>query len=74
MSETTGIIVTVVGIAISAAGMYLLSQTVRQKLGLLLVIAGFTIAGAGMLALGDDWVQERPPATVAPSESATPAS
>jgi hypothetical protein len=44
---------------------------VRQKLGLLIVIVGFTIAGIGMLAIGDDWVQERPPVTAVPDASPT---
>jgi hypothetical protein len=76
MSETTGIIVAIVGIAISGAGMYVLTRSPRQMLGFLVVAAGLTIAGVGLLAIGDDWVQERTPATAeaTPTTDATPAS
>jgi hypothetical protein len=72
MSDTTGTIVIIVGIAISLVGLYLLSRTRRQALGLLVIIAGFTIAGTGLLTI-EGTVEERPPVTVAPSQSATPA-
>ena len=42
MSDTTGTIVIVVGLAISLVGLYLLARTKRQGLGLLVMIVGFT--------------------------------
>jgi hypothetical protein len=73
MSDTTGTIVIILGIAISLVGLYLLSRTKRQGLGLLVMIVGFTFAGTGLLTL-EGTVEDRPPATAAPTESATPAS
>jgi hypothetical protein len=73
MSDTTGTIVIVVGIAISLVGLYLLSRTRRQGLGLIVIIVGFTFAGTGLLTL-EGTVEERPPATSAASTpAATPA-
>jgi hypothetical protein len=68
MSDTTGTIVIIVGIAISLVGLYFLSRTKRQALGLIVMIAGFTFAGTGLLTL-EGTVEERPPAT---SAAATP--
>lgn len=72
MSETTGTIVIIVGIAISLVGLFLLSRTKRQGLGLLVIIVGFTFAGTGLLTL-EGTVEERPPATSVASPAATPA-
>ena len=73
MSDTTGTIVIILGIAVSLVGLYLLSRTKRQALGLIVMIAGFTFAGTGLLTL-EGTVEERPPATAAATESATPES
>jgi len=71
MSDTTGTIVIVVGLAISLVGLYLLARTKRQGLGLLVMIVGFTFAGTGLLTL-EGTVEERPPATAVASPAATP--
>lgn len=71
MSDTTGTIVIVVGLAISLVGLYLLARTKRQGLGLLVMIVGFTFAGTGLLTL-EGTVEERPPATTVASPAATP--
>ena len=63
MSDTVGIIVIIGGLLISAAGLYFLSRTPRQVLGLAVMIVGFTIAGTGLLTIEDTTVEERPPAT-----------
>ena len=70
MSDTVGIIVIIAGIAISAAGFYLLARTRRQALGFLVMFVGLTLAGSGLLTIEDTTVEERPPATA----EATPAS
>jgi hypothetical protein len=72
MSDTTGAIVIIAGIAVSLVGLYFLSRTPRQALGLLIIIVGFTIAGTGLLTL-EGTVEERPPATETASPAATPA-
>ena len=61
MSDTTGTIVIILGIAISLVGLYLLSRTKRQGLGLLVMIVGFTFAGTGLRTL-EGTVEDRPPA------------
>ena len=65
MSETTGIIVILVGILISGAGFYLLARTNRQAIGFMVMFIGFTTAGAGLLTIEDTVVEERPPVTAA---------
>jgi hypothetical protein len=72
MSDTTGTIVIIVGIAVSLVGLYLLSRTRRQGLGLLVIIVGFTFAGTGLLTI-EGTVEERPPVTSVPATPATPA-
>ena len=72
MSDTTGTIVIIVGLAISLVGLYLLARTKRQALGLLVMIVGFVFAGTGLLTL-EGTVEERPPATSAASPVATSA-
>jgi hypothetical protein len=69
MSETVGIIVVIIGVAVSIGGFMLLTRTRRQALGFLIMLLGFTFAGVGLLATDDTQVQERPPAT----REATPA-
>ncbi len=73
MSDTTGTIVIILGLAISLVGLYLLSRTKRQGLGLLVIIVGFTFAGTGLLTL-EGTVEERPPVTSVASPAATPES
>lgn len=63
MSDTVGIIVIIGGLLISAAGLYFLSRTPRQVLGMAVMIVGFTIAGTGLLTIEDTTVEERTPAT-----------
>ena len=73
MSETTGIIVIIGGLAISAAGFLAMTRTHRQPLGFAIMVVGFAIAGTGLLTIEDTTVEERPPAT-SEAERATPAS
>jgi hypothetical protein len=73
MSDTTGTIVIIVGLAISLVGLYLLARSKRQGLGLLVMIVGFSFAGTGLLTL-DGTVEERSPATSVASPAATPES
>lgn len=72
MSDTVGIIVIVVGIAISAVGMWYLARTRRQVLGLAILVVGLMGAGTGLLTIEDTEVTERTPATIE-SGAATPA-
>ncbi len=75
MSETVGIILIFAGIGASGAGMYFLSQSKRQVIGLALMVIGLFVAGIGFLAIDDTQVEERPPATIdAGSPGATPES
>lgn len=69
MSETVGIIVIIGGLLVSAVGLYFLSRTPRQILGLIVMIVGFTLAGTGLLTIESTTVEERTPAT----REATPA-
>jgi hypothetical protein len=66
MSETTGIVVILGGLAVSAIGLYVLSRSNRQVIGLVLILIGFSLAGTGLLTLESTEVVDRPPATVAP--------
>lgn len=69
MSDTVGVIVILAGLAVSGVGLWLLSRTRRQPLGLALMVVGLIAAGTGFLAIDDTQVIERPPATV---ETGTP--
>lgn len=69
MSDTVGVIVILIGLALSGVGLYLLSRTRRQGLGLALMLVGLFAAGTGFLAIDDSQVTERPPATI---EGVTP--
>jgi hypothetical protein len=74
MSESVGIFVIIAGLAISAGGLFLLTRSQRQVLGLVLMVLGFTLAGTGLLTIEDTVVEERPPVTITASPPATPGS
>lgn len=74
MSETTGIVVILGGLAVSAIGLYVLSRSNRQVIGLVLIVIGFSLAGTGLLTLESTEVVDRPPATVAPGPGTPEAS
>ncbi|HEV2128877.1 MAG TPA: hypothetical protein VGR22_09690 [Thermomicrobiales bacterium] len=73
MSETTGAVVIIVGLAISAVGFLLMVRSQREVLGFAIIVVGFMLAGTGMLTIEDTVVEERTPVTL-PTSAATPAS
>ncbi|MDQ4045051.1 MAG: hypothetical protein M3173_06350 [Chloroflexota bacterium] len=71
MSDTTGNVIIIVGLAISAIGLLVMVRSKRELLGFAVMVVGFMLAGIGTLTLEDTVVEERPPVT-RPAPEATP--